>query len=355
MTEPADEHQRTMGFAEIALGQIKALHQPAIPRNYEIWYTYATGHSPSLNQTINETLAQAGALSDADLEQVYATYISPTRLTDKIGTVGTRVMDEINQVMTMMDAAAGSASSYSANLSAASDKLGSAKDRDALRAIVQSLVTTATEMKQNNRALEERLNASREEINQLQQSLAQVRNESLTDPLTGLANRKHFDQQLADAMAAATEQGEPLSLAMADIDFFKTFNDTWGHLTGDQVLRLVAMSLKQNVKGQDIAARYGGEEFAVILPNTMLRSALTVADHIRRAVMAKELMKRSTGQNLGRVTISLGVATAHKDDTPQSLIARADACLYAAKRTGRNRVICETDPEFAGAPDVQVA
>ena len=142
---------------------------------------------------------------------------------------------------------------------------------------------------------------------------------------------------------------------MTDIDHFKTFNDTWGHLTGDQVLRLVAMSMKQNVKGQDIAARYGGEEFAVILPNTVLRSGLTVADHIRRAVMSKELMKRSTGQNLGRVTISLGVATARKGDTAQSLIARADACLYAAKRNGRNRVICETDPEFAATQDAKVA
>ena len=100
-----------------------------------------------------------------------------------------------------------------------------------------------------------------------------------------------------------------MSLIMTDIDHFKSFNDTWGHLTGDQVLRLVAMSMKQNVKGQDIAARYGGEEFAVVLPNTVLRSALTVADHIRRAVMSKELMKRSTGENLGRVTVSVGVAT----------------------------------------------
>jgi diguanylate cyclase len=114
------------------------------------------------------------------------------------------------------------------------------------------------------------------------------------------------------------------------------------------------MSLKQNVKGQDLATRYGGEEFAVVLPNTVLRSALTVADHIRRAVMSKQLLRRSTGQNLGRVTISLGVATMHKGDTPQSLIARADACLYAAKRSGRNRVICETDPEFqiVGEPKV---
>ena len=161
-------------------------------------------------------------------------------------------------------------------------------------------------MKQNNHALEQRLNASKEEINQLQENLEVVRNESLTDPLTSLANRKHFDESLAQAIAESIERSEPLSLVMTDIDHFKNFNDTWGHLTGDQVLRLVAMSMKQNVKGQDIAARYGGEEFAVILPNTVLRSALTVADHIRRAVMSKELMKRSTGQNLGRVTISLG-------------------------------------------------
>jgi diguanylate cyclase len=142
---------------------------------------------------------------------------------------------------------------------------------------------------------------------------------------------------------------------MTDIDHFKSFNDTWGHLTGDQVLRLVAMPMKQNVKGQDIAARSGGEEFAVVLPNTPLRSAVTVGDHIRRAVMSKELMKRSTGQNLGRVTISVGVATARNGDTVQSIITRADGCLYAAKRSGRNRVISETDPEFASSGEAQVA
>ena len=115
------------------------------------------------------------------------------------------------------------------------------------------------------------------------------------------------------------------------------------------------MSVKQNVKGQDIAARYGGEEFAVVLPNTVLRAAITVADHIRRAVMAKELMKRSTGEHLGRVTISVGVATLRPDDTPQTLIERADDCLYAAKRNGRNQVVCEADPEAASPAAPKVA
>jgi diguanylate cyclase len=349
MSELAGEHERTMAFADIAFGQIKALRQPATPRNYEVWYTYATGYNPSLNQSINETLAKNGTLSEADLEQVYAAYISNVRYSDKIDNVGSRVMDEINQVMAMIDAAAGSANSYTESLTSVTDKLASTRDRESLRVIVESLVATANEMKQNNYQLEQRLNASKEEISQLQESLEAVRNASLTDPLTSLANRKHFDESLARALTESVERSEPLSLLMTDIDHFKNFNDTWGHLTGDQVLRLVALSVKQNVKGQDIAARYGGEEFAVVLPNTVLRSALTVADHIRRAVMSKELMKRSTGQNLGRVTISLGCATAHKDDTVQSLIARADACLYAAKRNGRNRVICETDPEFTVA------
>ncbi|MGB8999683.1 MAG: GGDEF domain-containing protein, partial [Pseudolabrys sp.] len=100
------------------------------------------------------------------------------------------------------------------------------------------------------------------------------------------------------AIAEALETNEAMSLMLTDIDHFKTFNDNFGHLTGGQVLRLVAMSVKHNVKGEDTTARYGGEEFAVILPNTILRAAVTVAEHIRRAVMAKELMKRSTGEHL---------------------------------------------------------
>jgi diguanylate cyclase len=121
------------------------------------------------------------------------------------------------------------------------------------------------------------------------------------------------------------------------------------------VLRLVAISVKQNVKGQDIAARYGGEEFAIVLPRTALREAITVADQIRRSVMSKELMKRSTGEHLGRVTLSIGVATHRGGDSINSLIERADACLYAAKRNGRNRVICETDPEVMPAAETAVA
>src|SRR5262249_5448908 len=318
------EHERTMAFAGIAFGQIKALRQPATPRHYEVWYTYATGYNPSLNQTVNETLARTGTLSKADIDQIYETYISPNRFTDRIGHVNSQRRGEIEKVMAMIGAAAGTATSYGENPANVSRKLGLAADEPAVRAIVESLVEATQQMQKNNEALEARLHASKKEITQLQENLEIVRTESLTDPLTSLYNRKFFDEVLAKAIAEARDARGQLALVMTDVDHFKRFNDSYGHVTGDQVLRLLAISVKQNVKGQDAAARYGGEEFAIVLPNTTLRDAVTVGDHIRRAVMNKELMKRSTGENLGRVTISAGVAALRGGDTSATLIERAD-------------------------------
>jgi diguanylate cyclase len=345
MGEPRDEYQRTLAFAEIALGRIRALSQPASPRNYEIWYNYATGYNSALNRAINQILEQKGSLGEADLEHIYNTYISTNRVGEQIDTVGARVLDEIKQVLEMIDAASGSATSYSEDLADASAKLAGAYDGDTLRAVIERLMDGARAMEMNNKKLEASLSASKQEIEQLQHNLAVVRSESLTDPLTSLSNRKSFDLSLAHGIVTAKQRNEPLSLIMADVDHFKQFNDKFGHLTGDQVLRLVAVAMKHNVKGQDIVARYGGEEFVIALPDTTLRSAAAVADQIRRAVMAKELMKRSSGERLGRVTISVGIAQLHGGETAQSLIERADACLYAAKRQGRNRIVCENDPE----------
>jgi diguanylate cyclase len=350
-----EEHERTMAFAEIALGQIRSLRQSAVPRNYEIWYVYATGYNPPLNKIINETLARNGRLTEADLEQIYETYLSQIKTTDRIDKVGARVIGEIDDVMNLITEALAMSARYDDSLSGASRKLEVAQSREQVKTVVGSLMKSTREMRDTNKALEDRLTLSKSEISNLQQSLEAIRAESLTDPLTGLGNRKYFDRSIDSAVQNALASGEPLSLLMFDIDHFKSFNDSYGHLTGDQVLRLVGMSLRQTIKGQDITARYGGEEFAVVLPNTALRQALTVADHIRRAVMAKELKKKSTGEILGRVTISVGVAMLKPDDDTDSLIERADACLYAAKRNGRNRVVCEADPEYAAETHGRVA
>jgi diguanylate cyclase len=352
MVEKHDEHERTLAFAETALNQIKALKLSAHPRNFEVWYAYATGHNPSLNQAINEFVAREAPLTDEELERLYDKHLSPVRFTERIDAVGGKIMGEIEQVMSMIDVAIGSASDYSESLAGATQHIVPDADRDQLRLIVETLVRSTQEVEVTNQTLQKRLVDSRDEIRELQENLEVVRTESLTDPLTTLANRKYLEDAIVHLIGEAQAKGAPLSVILTDIDHFKTFNDTYGHLTGDQVLRLVAVTLKQNLKGRDVAARYGGEEFAVLLPRTVLSDGVTVAEHIRRAVMSKELIRRSTGETLGHVTISMGVAAWRKGDTMASLLERADSCLYAAKHAGRNRVVGETAVE---KPEPRVA
>ncbi|MFQ5626400.1 MAG: GGDEF domain-containing protein, partial [Methyloligellaceae bacterium] len=198
-------------------------------------------------------------------------------------------------------------------------------------------------MAEYNEVLEKRLANSKKQIDELQMSLELTRLESFIDEMTGLANRKRFDQTLELDMSEAKESGDPLCLLMIDIDHFKAFNDIHGHQTGDKVLRLVGQILKTNVKGRDCAARFGGEEFAILLPKTTLAAAVTLSEQIRAAIKSKELVKKSTNESLGHVTFSIGVSAYRSGESVQEFIERADVCLYAAKGAGRDNVKAETD------------
>ncbi|HUG61616.1 MAG TPA: GGDEF domain-containing protein [Methylomirabilota bacterium] len=341
-----EEFQRTIGYGEAAIGQLRRNEIAAYPRNYELWYTYCAGFNHSLNRAVNEILRARGRISPDEVYSVYSQYLAPSRLGDRIEEVGGKIANEINEVVEVMELTINANATYCESLSGASTELSQTKDSGRVAAIVQSLITSTRATESTNRHLEAQLADSRKQISELQESLDAIRYESLTDELTTLANRKHFDQSIERAVVQATESGEAFSLLITDIDHFKNFNDTYGHQTGDQVLRLVGLAVKQNVKGQDVACRYGGEEFGIILPRTNLDHARTVADHIRVAVMSKELVKRSTGENLGYITISIGVSTFKSGDTVQSIVERADSALYLAKRTGRNRVCTEVDLEI---------
>src|SRR5262249_40075628 len=153
---------------------------------------------------------------------------------------------------------------YSNQLNAASGELGAERSPDDLRELVAGLIGATHAMEARTKTLEGELQRSSQQVSELRTKLDSVRNESLTDTLTGSANRKAFDDAVAQAMRPLAE-GEQVSVLLCDIDHFKKFNDTWGHQTGDQVLKLVAGCLSDNVKGRDTAARYGGEEFAVLL------------------------------------------------------------------------------------------
>ena len=336
------EFKRALGYANSAIDLLKRATIPPYPQFYELLYTYATGVNPTLNARLN-TLFREGDPSADLAERLYNEFVKAKDANERISSVTERMSKRIEAVHEAIDTAMHTAHTYSDSLEEASGGLGQELDVESIRLMAQRLLSETQRMQEANLQLEHKLEASREDISQLQRDLDDVRREALLDPLTKIYNRKYFDEGMLKTFADAREEGTPLSLMLIDIDHFKRFNDTWGHQTGDQVLRLVAMTLKSNIKGKDIAARYGGEEFAAILPETDLEGAVILADNIRKAIQAKELLKRSTNEKLGRITASFGVASFRSDDTPSTLIERADRSLYAAKHAGRNKVVSENE------------
>ena len=336
------EFKRALGYANSAFDLLKRSGIPPYPQFYELLYTYATGVNPTLNNRINSIFRAGDSPSLSLAEALYNEFLK-SDVNDRISNVSERMHARIEAVHDAIDTAMTTANAYSGSLQAASGDLDREITVDAMKQLAERLLSETRRMQDTNQALELQLEASRDDIASLQRDLDDVRRESMLDPLTKIANRKSFDEGLATAIAQATKGASPLCLLLLDIDHFKNFNDTYGHQTGDQVLRLVAMTLKSNIKGKDLAARYGGEEFVAILPSTDIEGAMIAAENIRKAIQAKELLKRSTNEKLGRITASLGVAMYKPGDSPASLIERADRCLYAAKHAGRNRVLSENE------------
>lgn len=322
---------------------LKKLRIPATPRNYELLYAFVTATNKELCSALRNALETHSRLREEDAESIYQTYLSNRDVSVKVDKFSSQVSGEMGEIMAVIEDASERAGSYGRSLKGVNAKLSGIESPQQLKGVLGELFETTNDMAEYNDVLEKRLAKSRKQIDELQMNLELTRLESFTDALTGLTNRKRFDQTIDEEMLRAVESDAPLSLLMLDIDHFKTFNDSYGHQTGDQVIRLVAHTLKINVKGRDVAARYGGEEFAILLPQTKLASAITVADQIRVAVKSKELVKKSTQENLGRVTLSIGVSVYRPGESIPAFMERADVCLYAAKNAGRDNVKAETD------------
>lgn len=316
---------------------------PVSPQNYEVWLSYLTHASPDLKQAIDKLLALGKPLSPEDMEQLYERFFSTTHLSTQVMETGSRIAHEIADALDALKKAGATTERYGATLSVAADSLqNTAIDGDALKRLINVLASATTEVSKQNSSLSEKLAQSSQEMEKLRTSLRQARAEALTDALTGVANRKLFDETLRLRKAEADSEKADLSLVFCDIDHFKSFNDTWGHQTGDQVIRFVASALAKFALPDHLVARYGGEEFAVIMPRTSLKDAGRIADQIRSAIEAKRLVRRSTNETIGAVTISFGAALYVPGETAGQLISRADECLYLSKRNGRNRVTLET-------------
>jgi len=336
-----NQHERVQALAKTALALMAERQVSPTPENFQLFYAYASGDNPSASRIMGDMISGRQAFSSLVLDDLRERFFGSARLEAAMENIGTEITGAVDSVLQKLASAERDTVAYGRKLSAASGELGGGRTPAEMQKLVDGLLGATKAMELRTKTLEDELQRSSHEVTDLKAKLDDVRKESLTDPLTGIHNRKAFDQELAQAVELARKQGEPLCLFMCDIDHFKVFNDTWGHQTGDQVLRLVGHCLSENVKGRDTAARYGGEEFAVILRQTGLDSTVSLANQIRSNVESKKLVKRSTGDILGTITISIGVAQLLLGEPQSSLIQRADACLYAAKNAGRNRVMSE--------------
>lgn len=340
----------THRIGERALGALKSVGLAASAKNYELWYAHAEGKNPALSAAIQRTLDPSGLMSQETADKLYKDHIQHAHLSRDVLALITRLEAEVAAIYEVIEESGENAAGNGAALSEISDQLSqTAQDYPAVGILLENVITVAKTMRDQNQALEARLSDAADEISVLQRNVENIQVEAMKDSLTGVANRAMFDKSLNEQIKRARQEQKPLSLMMADIDNFKRFNDTWGHQTGDQVLRLVAQVMNSNVKGQDILARYGGEEFAIILPETGVDHAHKLADRIRETVESRHLRKRRTNEDLGVITMSIGISTLHDQDDMETLIERADECLYAAKKAGRNCVVNEL--EKANAQD----
>ena len=248
------------------------------------------------------------------------------------------VRTEVTRLLLLLRQHAEANENFSVALDRAKADLHESLKTEQVRIIISYLMIENEKMKARTANLQANLENSQHQIERLKTNLATAEAQGVSDPLTGLKNRRGFDIILSSQVATSRAGNQPLSLILADIDHFKAINDRYGHPAGDDVLRWFARILSSDVKGRDTVARYGGEEFAVILPATPLENACKVAAHIKAQLEQQLWQKPGAPNTLLRVTASFGVAQLAEGEGTSSLVSRADARLYDAKTGGRNRV-----------------
>ena len=329
---------KAYGLARQVIEAMEAASVWPTPLNFEIWVHYLGAPEGPLGREVRRIIAASEPFTEATAELLAAEHLPRGRLTEEIRDAGQVLDRELSSVSDAISKAHRSQASFGQALDKVATSIETASGDAGLKAIVSSLTSATRLVRRETETLEKHLDTSTREVARLREHLEQFRRDAMTDSLTNLANRKAFDEHLEAACAKADAEGEALTLAMLDIDHFKRFNDTWGHQTGDQVLRYVASVMGRVAKAPRLAARYGGEEFAMIFPKENIDQVHRALETIRKEIASRSLRRRSTDDELGAVTLSVGFAERRPDETAASLLERADTALYASKHAGRNCV-----------------
>ena len=327
--------------ADRAIRSMSQQSVPVTPGNFSVWFDYAMGTSPALRKTIDILIGNKRKFDASINRELYATFVKPQ--SEAEADFPEQLRNVISSAREFLATAISDNRTQIETLGEVTSRCGASSDP---RPIIERLVKELSNATARASSLEANFIETSEELDKIRDSLKLAEQHSNTDALTGLANRRALEEFVRSAQITSMETGEPLSILMIDIDHFKKFNDSFGHQVGDQVLRLVAKVLQENVRGDDLAARYGGEELMAVLPGTAVEICAEIAERIRRRISEARLTRRATGEEISSVTVSIGVAQFRLAESAEMMIERCDRALYQAKRSGRNRTI--TEGEIAG-------
>ncbi len=309
----------------------------AVPTNYALWYTYVSNESPELTSAVDALLENKVPLSDIKSKELYRSYLAEQ---EEISAWELRQSVEamLIQLSQSLQDTRKETTEFKKNMDNCVDDLAKVEREglsiEEVMALVRNLVKETQNIRRSTISFNSALTDAHKEIDILRAKLEESQKEALYDALTGLCNRRYFDEELASLSIQSN-----LCLVLVDLDHFKRINDNYGHVMGDLVLKATAKKLQATCRDGAQAFRFGGEEFAVLVPNANFSKARVIAESMRKAIEKIGVKDKRSGEVLGDITASFGVAEFTKGMNPLTLIETADKQLYKAKRLGRNRVM----------------
>jgi len=330
--------EKAAEYMRLAVPLMKKNGVAMTPANYAVWYEYVSGGNLALIDAVDSQIDGNERLTDKQSRELYERFFD--RQKDQVALLEMRqdLQRVLSELLSFVSTGSAASKKTTEKLLLIINQLQPDMSPDQVHSIIENVLTETRLSMSNSSLLTERLNSTSAEIQELKKDLENAKREAKTDMLTNLANRKAFDELLEKATRDSDASGLELCMIFCDLDLFKNINDKHGHLVGDQVLKVVATSLKGAVKGRDLVARYGGEEFAIVLLNTSLENVKKLAENIRIDIASKHIQRKDTRESLGIITMSFGVARYFPSEGPESFLQRADRALYMSKRKGRNAV-----------------
>lgn len=326
-------------YMRLALPLMKKHGIALTPTNYTVWFEYVSGNNFALREAVDKHLNQSDEpLTDKHCRELYERFFDPDKNATALAEMRQDIRRILTDILSQMSNGLNSSTSADNNLSKILDDLNEDMTQQQLHEVIQAVVVETRSIANANQAMSSQLTSIVAEVKDLRKGLDDARADVKTDTLTQIANRRGFDEAMTKVINESEATGGQFCLVMADVDNFKLLNDEHGHFVGDQVLRVIAKSLKNLVKGHDVVARYGGEEFAIIFRNTTIQNAVKITNKIREDISSKRIQRKDTQKSLGQITVSFGVADYVTTESVESLLQRADRALYMSKRNGRNRV-----------------